>query len=153
MSSWIDLSVLWNGNTSYACVTISRSGSGACFPTWEWVECRRPRDTRLLLEAVLYRCCAGIPRPDLLERFRNLCIVRFRHRGFCQRVLRHLLCGRGYMIVRTIVRPQHGSGVRPFIATVRLACVSVWIIQRQSLARGFLCWASTRGETALRVNV
>jgi transposase len=77
------------------------------------------RNNRLFVEAVLYRCRAGIPWRDLLERF-GAC--KKAHTRFCRcarsgvwaRVFEHLAgdAYNGYaMIADTIVRAhQHSAG-------------------------------------------
>lgn len=79
------------------------------------------KDNRLFVEAVLYRCRAGIAWRDLPERFGNFRVFHTRHTrwsksGVWQRIVEHLAedADNEYaMIDSTIVRAhQHSAGAK-----------------------------------------
>ena len=79
------------------------------------------KDTRLFVEAVLYRDRAGIPWCDLPDRFGDFrvthtCHIRWRRKGVWERVFKALVADADNeyaMIDSTIVRAhQHSAGVK-----------------------------------------
>jgi transposase len=79
------------------------------------------KDTRLFVEAVPYRCRAGIAWRDLTERFGDFRVIHTRHtrwskRGVWQRIFEHLAedADNDYaMIDSSIVRAHpHSAGAR-----------------------------------------
>ena len=82
---------------------------------------RTASDNRLFVEAVLYRCRAGIPWRDLPARFGDFRVVHIRHMrwsksGVWSRIFNHLnqdSDNEYAMIDATIVRAhQHAAGAR-----------------------------------------